>query len=173
MFISDYSTKHASRPMSMYLEMNFDKSYILHFMHVRQTIEPQLAKLAAMNRTQNDLLELENNLKQLVPNSDDYSILAQLDLEFHAKIVEATGNPMDALLMNPLFRLLPKIKTLIVKHVKQKKKYTALNYHQNIFEMIKNQDKQGVFDSMTEHLHVAERDAKMLMEVLRDDEKLF
>ncbi|MBN2354877.1 FadR family transcriptional regulator [candidate division KSB1 bacterium] len=42
-YVNTFSTSHASKPMSLYLELQFDKDYILHLVHVRQTIEPFIA----------------------------------------------------------------------------------------------------------------------------------
>ncbi len=173
MYVNDFTTQHAGQPMKLFLELNFDKNYVLHLMHARQCLEPQLAMYAAANRSEDDLVEFENILELFEKEKDDFPKLARLDLRFHLKIAEATANPIYSMIMNPLYQMLPKLKTLIVKHVKSKAKYTALYYHTKIYENIKKQDGAAAFDAMKEHLDVAEQDAMMLMEALNDNEKLF
>ncbi len=89
---------------------------------------------------------------------------SQLDLQFHLKVAESSSNSLISLVMEPLYSLLPRIKTLIVHKVKSKNKYTALYYHQNVYDKIENQDEQGALKAMNEHLQVAEKDAKLLIE---------
>jgi GntR family transcriptional repressor for pyruvate dehydrogenase complex len=134
-------------------------------MHVRQMMEPQIASLAAKNRSAEDLAFLEKNLARFKDRTQDSSILAQLDLEFHSKIIEACGNPIIKVILEPVYSQLPKVKTLIVKHVKTVSD-TAHIYHENIFEMIKQQNERGAFDAMTVHLQVAERDVLALYQSL-------
>ncbi|MBN2011421.1 FadR family transcriptional regulator, partial [candidate division KSB1 bacterium] len=92
-----------------------------------------------------------------------------LDLEFHLTLAKASGNPLIPLIMDPLYRLLPKIKTLIVSNVKHVQRDSAQYLHQKIFEKILSQDGEGAFNEMKEHLTVAERDAKILIETISDN----
>ena len=172
-YVSDYSAFHASKPMSLYLELKFDKSYVLHLAHIRQMIEPQIAMLAATNRTEDDLINLENNLKEFNKEDNDFKKIASLDLEFHLKIAKASANPLIPLVMDPLYSLLPKIKTLIVEKVKHRNSNNAIYYHQKIFDKIKIQDEQGAFEMMKQHLEIAEKDAKALLKTLEQDEDIF
>ncbi len=159
--------------MSLYLELQFDKNYIMHLVHVRQMIEPHIAMLAAKNRTDQDLKKFEFNLEKFIDRDQDSQEIARLDVEFHMAIAHASGNPRIPLIMDPLFSMLPKIKALIVSHLKKVKSDNAPNYHQKIFDMIKIQDEIGAFKAMKAHLEIAERDSKMLIKYLNDSKELF
>jgi len=172
-YVNEFSTLHANRPMSLYLELKFDKSYVMHLIHVRQMIEPSVAALAALNRTKDDIEDLSENLRRF--NNPDASAaeLARLDLEFHLKLAHASANPLIPLIMEPLYKLLPKIKTLILKKLKKTKSVNAINYHQRIFEYIEQGDDVNARESMIQHLQIAEKDAIMLISSMSDDENLF
>jgi GntR family transcriptional repressor for pyruvate dehydrogenase complex len=136
-------------------------------------IEPQIARLAAQNRTEVDILALEKNLDAFVNAESGSKTYAMLDLEYHKLISKATANPLIPLIMDPLFSLMPKVKTLIVSRLKHTKLTNATNYHQIIFDKIKNRDADGAYDAMTSHLQIAEQDTLKLMDSLEDGDELF
>ncbi len=167
-YVNDYSEEDASRNMSLFLELNFDEEYALHIVRVRQILEPESARLAARNRTEEDLLILEKNLAEFSDENISAERHAQLDLEFHQKIADATGNPVLSLIMTPLFTLMPRIKAMIVDVIKHNKVQSAMNYHQIIFDRIKAQDAEGAFQVMKEHLVIAEKDTRLLIQTLKN-----
>jgi len=171
-YVNNYSSIHASKPMSLYLELQFDKDYIMHLVHVRQIIEPHIAMLAAQNRTDQDLNKLQQNLAQFEDRNQDAQQIAQLDVEFHTAISHASGNPLIPLIMDPLFSMLPRIKALIVNHLKKVKSDNAPIYHQKIYEMIKKQDAQAAYEAMKAHLKIAEHDSLLLIKSMENQHNL-
>lgn len=169
-FINDFTSDHASKHLNLYFELNFDKSYIFHVVHVRQMVEPQVARLAAKNRTEKDLKTLEDNLTKLEQCAPDHEKEAELDLEFHRTIALASGNPIIPILLDPVFSLMPKIKTLIISHVSDAKT-SAVEYHQKIIDNIKAQKEEGAYQAMTEHLKIAEEHSIKLLAAMERDGK--
>lgn len=167
-YVNNFTSLHASKPMSLYLELQFDNDSILHLVHIRQMIEPHIAMLAARNRTVDDLAKLERNLQAFADRSKDAHEIAQLDVEFHTTITTASANPLIPLIMDPLFSMLPRVKTLIVTYLKEAKSDNAPNYHRKIFEMIQAQDEQGAFAAMKMHLEIAERDSLLLIQSINN-----
>lgn len=172
-YVNDYSEDHANKSMSIYLELKFDKNYPLHLVQIRQMVEPQIARLAAQNRTEKDIIALEKNLEAFVNAESGSETYAMLDLEFHKLISRASANPLVPLIMDPLFSLMPKVKTLIVSRLKHTKLTNATNYHQIIFDKIKNKDSKGAYEAMIRHLQIAEQDTLKLIKSLNDGEELF
>jgi hypothetical protein len=82
--------------MRLYLDLNFDKNYVLHLARLRQIIEPINAKLAAQNRTDAQLAILEENLGHFRDHDQTPDALAKLDVDFHRNIAHATGNPITS-----------------------------------------------------------------------------
>ncbi len=172
-YVNDYSEDHANKSMSIYLELKFDKNYPLHLVQIRQMVEPQIARLAAQNRTEKDIIALGKNLEAFVNAESGSETYAMLDLEFHKLISRASANPLVPLIMDPLFSLMPKVKTLIVSRLKHTKLTNATNYHQIIFDKIKNKDSKGAYEAMISHLQIAEQDTLKLIKSLNDGEELF
>lgn len=162
-FVNNFSTSDASGPMNLYLEMNFDKSYVLHVVQVRQIVEPDIARLAALNRSAEDLSQLRRNLEELADCDPAEAMReAELDLEFHSLIARATGNPVITVILQPLFNLMPKIKSMVIAHVADAKS-AAVEYHQKIVDKIEAQDAPGAYAAMTEHLKIAEEHSRRLL----------
>ncbi|RMD96530.1 MAG: FadR family transcriptional regulator [Calditrichaeota bacterium] len=166
-FVNDFSPRHISRQMRLYLDLNFNKNDVLHLAHVRQMIEPLNARLAAKHRTRQQLEVLEDNLERFRNPEAGPDELAHLDVEFHLNIANATGNPIIPLMMDPVFSLFSKVKVLIVKDLKIRGEF-SYRHHRSIFEMIKQKNQDGAFEEMTKHLRRAERDMKLLFKHLEE-----
>ncbi len=164
-FINNFTTDHASRQMSIYLDLNFDKNYVLHLTHVRRMVEPENARLAAQNRSDEALAILERNLESFRDHEMKADELAKLDVDFHLNIARATENPIIPIMMDPVFSIFYKVKVLIVEDLKIKGS-SAYDHHKAIFERIQRQDAPGAFDAMTAHLKAAEKDMQSLFQHL-------
>ncbi|MCB0262182.1 MAG: FadR/GntR family transcriptional regulator [Calditrichia bacterium] len=171
-YVNNFSELDASKNMSLYLEINFDEDYALHLVELRQIIEPHNARLAALHHTSEDIENLEINLEEYSKANISAERHAQLDLEFHKTIADATGNPLISLLTTPLFNLMPKIKSMIVDKVRHNIIHNALNYHRNIFEEIKAGNENGAYEAMKSHLEVAMEDTRLLIEALKAERLL-
>lgn len=169
-YVNSFSSSLASKPMSLYLELQFDSDSILHLVHLRQLIEPNIARLAAQKRTREDLAGFQMNLAAFSDRTQDADQLAQLDVEFHSLIALSCHNPLIPLIMGPLFSMLPRVKALIVNHLQKTHSDNAPNYHKKIFDMIQLQDAEGAFSAMQEHLKIAERDSLLLVQWMKDNQ---
>lgn len=165
-YIEDYHPDHVIKPMHLYLQLNLDKNYLGHIINVRKMIEPPIARLAAINRTESDIHKFEKNLKDLANCSeDDYKKEGLLDRDFHMIIAKSSGNPMIPMMVDPIFQIMPRIKMLIYAELDIAKK-AALKYHTEIFEKIKNQDEQGAYDEMVKHIKLAEEHTSLVWKEL-------
>ncbi len=155
-YINDYSAILAVKPMSLFLELNFDKEQIFHVIRVRQMLEPEIARMAAKYRTEEDIVAFRTNLKRFIECRDeDYRREGELDREFHLLLARASGNPIIPVMVEPIFQLMPKIRTLVYAHVHHAKS-VALEYHQKLIQAISDQDEQAAYEAMTAHLRLAE-----------------
>ncbi|HOH06158.1 MAG TPA: FadR/GntR family transcriptional regulator [bacterium] len=169
-YVNSFSSSLASKSMSLYLELQFDTDSILHLVHLRQLIEPNLARLAAQKRSEEDLVRFRLNLAAFSDRTQDADQLARLDVEFHTLIVTSSHNPLIPLIMDPIFSMLPRVKTLIVNHLQKTHSDNAPNYHQKIYDMIRLQDGEGAFSAMQEHLKIAERDSLLLAQWMKENQ---
>jgi GntR family transcriptional repressor for pyruvate dehydrogenase complex len=162
-YVNNYSSTHVIKPMSLFLELNLDRDYIVHVMEVRKMFEPTIARLAAVNRTEKDVQKLEKNLEELKQSpSNNYYKQGQIDRDFHLIIAEACKNPIIPVIVTPIFKLMPKIRSLVYANIDTAKS-EAVDYHIKIVDAIKASDADRAYQMMVEHLVVAERHSQKIM----------
>ena len=163
-YVENYSPTNVTKPMQLYLELNFDKNYLKYIVQVRKILEPQIAGIAAKNRTDEEIQLIRKNLEELknCPRSD-YKREGQLDRDFHLILAKATQNPMIPLIIGPIYEIMPKIKLMVYKIV-TKAKEAALDYHALIAEAVVQRDEERAVQLMKEHLEIAEEHAMIVAE---------
>jgi GntR family transcriptional repressor for pyruvate dehydrogenase complex len=139
-----------------FLEHRFEGDYYFDLIHARQIIEPGIAYLAALNRTEEDLIKLQKDIDGISNNDGDPVKHGEYDMAFHMHIAKASKNKLLPLLLNPIHKLMPSVKSKILTDVEDAKQ-SAIVWHTKIFEKIKNQDAEGAKNSMIAHLEIAEK----------------
>jgi len=107
-------------------------------MEVRLLMEPSIAEIAAVRRTENDLREMEKHLQQMIAlgrSGEDYHTC---DFQFHISVARATNNGV-------LDRIFPVILEGIETGYAQTAHIEgsferAIDYHQRILEAIREQN---------------------------------
>jgi GntR family transcriptional repressor for pyruvate dehydrogenase complex len=131
MFVSDMSTSNAVSALGLFLELKFDKDYILHVFNVRRVIEPEVCRWAARNRSQEDLALLRNNLEKMEGcDPADRDVESALDQEFHSTITAASKNPIAPVVLEPIFTLMPKIRAMVYENMPTAS--TAHDFHRDL-----------------------------------------
>ncbi len=81
---------------------------LLDLMEIREVLECQSAALAAERADSNHLRRLRRIMEQVEATHGDYHIFLKADIDFHACLAEATGNPvieeMSKLILGKLVR---------------------------------------------------------------------
>ena len=166
-YVNDYSATHVTKPMSMYLELNFDKEYVFHLIKVRRILEPEIARMAAANRTENDVYQLKDLMYKFIKcRSDDFRREGELDKDFHSTLATASGNPIMPLIVQPIFELMPKIRTLVYANIDHAKS-TAQEFHQLILDNVEKQNEEGAYKAMAEHLQLAQQHSEAILKVIK------
>ncbi|MBT3750521.1 MAG: FadR family transcriptional regulator [Bacteroidetes bacterium] len=153
-FVNSYSDALAFNPMHLYLDIHLGKDLIIDIAKLRCILEPQSAKLAALNRTTEDIDKLTDILTKFSsPSMNNPAAQSDLDLDFHLKLAESTNSLVLPMVMGPIFQMMPKITEIIrkVDHAHE----IAVDYHQNIYEMIVAGDGDGAFNIMLDHMNTA------------------
>ncbi len=163
-YVNEFSYLTATKATRMFLEMNFDQNYIMHIIEVRQMIEPQITRLAARNRSEEDIQILKETIDKL-SHAADVQDEGAYDRDFHIRIAAASGNPVIPLMVNPIFRLMPRIRAVVYEQIDTAKS-AALSSHQEIYRMIVSQDEQGAEKAMREHLRIAEEHSRLIRQKL-------
>lgn len=152
MYVSGININDAISTLNLYYDLKFDRNLIAQIIEVRKIFEPEIARLAATQRTEDEVKELDRLLKEFArcdPDNTQYE--ADLDNKFHLTIAKATRNPIVQVSMEPIFSLLPRMRNLMYANIEGEKEITLLA-HQTLFDSIRNFDGQAAYDAMVKHL---------------------
>jgi DNA-binding FadR family transcriptional regulator len=126
-----------------------DKSKLTEdLLQVRIMIEPQIASLAAQNRTEEELKKVEEALlrvEEAIRQKRDFSVE---DSDFHASIAMCTHNGVMAELIPVITR---GVSTFSSK-VKAREYEKTLITHRNVYVAIRDQKPNEAFQAMNYHL---------------------
>lgn len=122
-------------------------------MQARSVVEPELARLAALNATSAQFTDLRKLCSQM-RRAQTWEAYAELDWQFHNLIAEATGN----VLLVEIQRLLNGVRRFVVwgNLVKRAKgppsDYHSFAEHEEILEAIQSRDGDRAMRAMLSHL---------------------
>lgn len=153
-FITDYKRNGSFgilKSIMQYQGGKIDQDIFQSLMAVRQLIEIESASLAAVNRTEQDLIELEeiiNGKMDLAVQTPEF--IAEQNFLFHYKITLASGNILYALLMGTFE---PLCIELIRKYCisKEHTEISVIN-HKKLFKAIQEKDAQKASQYMKQIL---------------------
>lgn len=152
MYVSEIRIEDAIKSLNLYYDLKFDSNLIGQIIEVRRLFEPEIARLAARNRTVNDLKILRDNLDELKKCDPDNTQL-EVDIinRFHMYMAKATGNPIAIISMEPIYSLLPRMRNLIYANIEGEKEYT-FRLQKEIFEAVELQEEQKAYEFSVELL---------------------
>lgn len=123
-------------------------------MQARLVIEPELARLAALNATTTQIAEMRSLCVQLrrVNSWRDYETL---DARFHTLIAEASGSPLLVEIHHIINGVRRKVVWghLNIRPVGPSADYHSFNEHDAITEAIANRDRRAAGEAMRQHLN--------------------
>jgi len=123
---------------------------------VRRLLEVEIAGLAALRRSADDLTALEANLIEAVHSvaTESPEHFAQIDIAFHALLARATHNELFELLLDSLAEVMIEVRrsAFAVPDTSTR----ALRIHQSIYAQVCAGDAVGARQAMHEHLLEAE-----------------
>ena len=116
-------------------------------------LELKGVKLAALRRTVDDLIHMENSLADYSEKVIRGEDAVQEDLLFHLAIARASGNPTINIFM---LKITPEIITNFEKHhvCDKDTAFRGIQEHKAILDAIKNQDPAKAKDAMKEHFGI-------------------
>jgi DNA-binding FadR family transcriptional regulator len=132
----------------------------LELIEVRLGIEPQMARLAALHATIEDLGRLEAATGELERAGADQDAFSNADEQFHLRLAECTRNP----LMIWLYRHINDIRGHAAWNRMKEKILTPEririynDQHRQIFDAISNRDAESAATIVREHIEKAHQD---------------
>ncbi len=121
-----------------------------NLMQARAIIEPEVAKIASLNVTQDQINKLEQDYQEMIKYLDFPEKYLQADKKFHSRLAEATGNPVLVIMMWPLINLFVGFVPLFYERPGTPQKvFTA---HEALLRALKGRDPEGAEKAMQVHL---------------------
>lgn len=152
MYVNELNIEDAIKTLNLYYDLKFDRNLLSQFIEVRSLFEPEIARLAAKNRNEKDILELEQNVMDFEEcDPDNTQKEADIDNRFHLGIARSTANPIMQITMEPIYSLLPRMRNYIYANIEGEKDHT-LQYHKKILQAIKTRNHEDAYRIMKEHL---------------------
>jgi GntR family transcriptional repressor for pyruvate dehydrogenase complex len=161
-FVRAASAETVTDPLHLYLQRAGTKDYVLDVVHARQMIEPPIAAAAASHRTRDDLARLRKDIDDLRAARGEFRELARLDMAFHLDLARASRNAIMPLLLDPIHRLMPEIKSSVYATVADARA-SAVEWHERVLEKVIKRDAAGARAAMTGHLAIAEKHARRML----------
>lgn len=131
--------------------LKIEKSDFTSLVDTRVLLEKEAARLAAVNRTSDDLIELTNALDLYEKKLMNNDIALEEDLLFHLKIAEAGKNSVLKSLMMIITPDIVKSFTSL-KVCSDNNKRKTIDEHRTILEMIAERNANGALQAMDAHL---------------------
>jgi GntR family transcriptional repressor for pyruvate dehydrogenase complex len=120
---------------------------------VRRIIEAEIAALAALRRTDEDLAAMEEILRTAAGNLEDPTTFIDTDVAFHQALAQATQNELFSAMLASIVNVMVEVRVvgLGVPGTPER----ALSYHQDIFRFVQARDSEGARSAMQRHMDEA------------------
>lgn len=132
--------------------LKIEKQDFLSLVQARIVLEKEAARLAAINRTEENIAEIKHAAKQYQEKLQNGMSAIEEDLMFHVKIVEASGN---SVLKSMMITITPNIVKSFVnlKVCHERSNENTINQHDDIINMIEEKNPEGAVKAMERHLN--------------------
>lgn len=119
---------------------------------VRIPLETTIAALAAEHRTEEHLERLREAQTRLGADSRGLKSFVAADVDFHAVLAEATGNPFFQIILGPIQELLVESRRRTISHYGAK---LAHDHHERILAAVEAKRPQAAHKAMADHLQAS------------------
>ena len=123
--------------------------HLEHLAEIRLPLETTIAALAASKRTIEHLDRLKETQKILDTPRRPLGVHVQADLDFHAILAEATGNPFFGIVLAPIQQLLIESRRRTLGRYGSE---IAFQHHAKILAAIESSDPPAAASAMREHI---------------------
>ncbi|XJZ28291.1 FadR/GntR family transcriptional regulator [Bacillota bacterium Lsc_1132] len=152
-YIKEFTTERITFPLSTAILMN--KEDIAHLLEVRKIIEVGTVSVSAKKRTEDQLNEMEEALKDMKRAHGNQELGEEADLKFHLAIAKGSQNTLLINLLNQVSEMM----AVTMKETRRVWLYSneitmeqLYDEHDLIFQAIRNQDEAKASRFMMVHL---------------------
>lgn len=161
-FVKNISSESISDGLLKFYEHRLGSDYRMDLIQARQVIEPGIAYYAALNRTEEDVAQLLDDIEKIETSNDDTVLHTKYDVKFHLDLAKSTQNQLLVLMIKPLHKMMPDIKEQILIKVKDAHEIGNI-WHRRILDAVISQDPETAKEAMFKHLLIAEEHLKLTM----------
>lgn len=137
-----------------------EKSAILHFLEVREVLEPKIVELACQRATDEDIEKLGCVLQEMKETLKHPDMPINKDFNFHLLLAESSHNFVFVSMIKSTLNMINKVRNKILGT--QERYEEAFREHQIIYDMVKARDAEGASQAMKDHLQ------KLRAEILKN-----
>jgi GntR family transcriptional regulator, transcriptional repressor for pyruvate dehydrogenase complex len=142
----------------------FERDNLLYWLEFRRAIEVETARLAAVRRNAEDLVQIEEALLRVEEEIKEGRTGADWDYIFHQRIALATHNPIFSQAITTTEDILKEYFELSIKQSKAipSRPRVVIAEHREIVGNIKRKDAVGASEAMLRHIENVESKVKFL-----------
>jgi GntR family transcriptional repressor for pyruvate dehydrogenase complex len=129
-----------------------------YLVEVREILEPEIAALAAIRATDQDLTAMKDAVAVMDQAGRDSDAYIEADLDFHLALAEAAANPIVLSLIDSIVGLLREQRFRIFSTGGGPER--GQHHHKRILDAIKRHDAQGARGAMQAHLSQVREDSR-------------
>lgn len=154
MYVAD-QTDFAACARLMRTSMDLSSEELIRFVEVRDAIESYAARAAANLATEEDVAELETLCGELENSRDNLDEAIQIDLRFHLRIIDITGNQLMRELLTVLREFI--FEGILRTTPKPLPQMLSRRCHMAIVNALRNHDAEAAEAAMHSHMHLLTR----------------
>ena len=126
-----------------------------HIGMARSALEGTIARVAAVNRDEEDLDLLGAELDGMHATLDDQPAFIEHDMAFHQELAKSTGNALFQVFMSCIMDLLREVQFKFPDDAAYRRR--SLAYHQRVYDAVAAGDADAAASAMQEHIgHVTD-----------------
>ncbi len=154
-------------PLNLYLRtQNAGKVSFSDLHRVRSILEVEIAGIAALQATDEDIANLRKIVEDMEMAQDDHEALATRDADFHSALAETTHNSLLIVLVDSIQDLLQEYITLITPYIDPHR--DSVQLHFNILERVEAKDAAGAREAMRVNLDQMRRNSEMYSHLIEE-----
>ena len=132
------------------IELSYSQDTFEDFMEFRRTNEREIARLACIRATEEDLDRLRNSVERLEADATDF----EADVDFHVNLAYASHNTIFAAMLNYVNSLILELRMRFFEREEYHGK--TAEAHRRIYEAVKARDEELAVYEMGMHLKIIE-----------------
>jgi len=155
-FLLQASYENMIEPSSFLLQRDIDN--VMQLLEVRKILEVEIATLAAVRATKEDIEDIRRALNKMVVDVNAGEIGDAADAEFHFAVVKAAHNPILVTLINAISEVMAQTLRFSRRRLFLVENMSNILYenHSLIFQAIVDKESQQAGRLMHEHLTMVE-----------------